>query len=174
MARSLPETAPSYVVLAQVLQLGSLHNELVHLVDDVQLFVVLKVTSCKLLRDAIKHLDGPSILALHFLGTIDQVSVRSCGAVRTRAGPSCRQYDRLGSVEELRGCDVTFQDGLASRSWGARSSQRCLTVRPKGWSSRRCSVGQTPCQEWIMDELHTISWLNDKTILGNLPLPKRP
>jgi len=60
----LPEAAPAYVVLAQVLQLRCLHDEFVDLAHDVQLFVRLKVPARQLLADSVEHLDGTGVLYL--------------------------------------------------------------------------------------------------------------
>lgn len=67
----LPEATPSNIVLTQILQLRGFDNELVHLVDDIQLLVRLKVTSRKLLGHSVKHLNRPGVLALSLLRAVD-------------------------------------------------------------------------------------------------------
>ena len=57
-----PEGAPADVVLAQVLELSGLNDELVDLGDDLEVLVGLEVAARELLTDAVQHLDGARIL----------------------------------------------------------------------------------------------------------------
>lgn len=65
----LPETAPSDPVLADVLHVGGLGKELVHLVTDVQFVTMLEIGTGQFLLDAGKNLEGASILCLPGLGS---------------------------------------------------------------------------------------------------------
>ena len=66
-----PETAPSYVVLAEVFELGGLDDQLVNLLIDGELILWLEVSASELLRNAVEHLDGSCVLHLgHFGGSI--------------------------------------------------------------------------------------------------------
>lgn len=47
-----PETTPSYVMLAEVLEVSGLAEELLHLLLDRQLFVFLEVSARQLLLDS--------------------------------------------------------------------------------------------------------------------------
>lgn len=51
-------------MLADVLDICGLCEQLVHLVADTQLFVVLEVATRQLLLDSGKHLQGPGVLCL--------------------------------------------------------------------------------------------------------------
>lgn len=62
-ARS-PETTPSNPVLTDILNIGCLRNELVHLVADTQLFVISEVSSSELLLDSGENLESTGILCL--------------------------------------------------------------------------------------------------------------
>ncbi len=69
-----PETAPSYVMLAEVFELGGLDDQLVNLLIDGELVLRFEVSASELLRDAIENLDSSCVLHLgHFGGTIAAV-----------------------------------------------------------------------------------------------------
>ena len=70
-----PEAAPSNVVLAEVLQLCGLDNQLVNLVDDVQLLAVLKVAARQLEVDTMENFHRLGVLNLSLLRPVDQVAV---------------------------------------------------------------------------------------------------
>lgn len=85
---SLPETAPTNVVLAQILQLSRLDNELVYLRKDVQLLAWLEIPSSQLLRYPIQDLECTSIL---YLGRIlVLLAVDAVGSVHVQAGRHTR------------------------------------------------------------------------------------
>lgn len=89
-------------MLAQVLQLRRLLNQLVHLHNDIQLLGRLEVPSVQLLLDAVEHLERPLVLdfrlgllllRLVVVAAVDDV-VRwrdDGGAVRPRPGAGSRR-----------------------------------------------------------------------------------
>lgn len=148
-----PEAAPPYVVLAQVLQLGGLNDQLVDLVDDVKLFVGLEVTTSQLLLNPVKHLDGSSVLALGFLRSVDHIAVVSSRAVGTRPGASHGRTTRFAISEHLRWCHIRVQDGV-SPSTGCGWAGEChLALALKVGTGRRSCAGQTPREKRIVNEL---------------------
>lgn len=114
----LPETAPTNIVLAQVLQLRRLDDQLVHLVQYVQLFIFLEVSPRQLLLHPLQHLYSPLVLTLRFLllttHAVDGLPIRPEGSCRTvgtcawAAAWNC-WVPIVGSYK-LRRSDVGFQN----------------------------------------------------------------
>ena len=81
IARS-PETAPTDVVLAQVLEVRRLAEQLLNLFLDRQLLVFLEVATCQLLFNSAQHLQRARVLNLLLLnGVLVAVDVRHARAV---------------------------------------------------------------------------------------------
>lgn len=69
-----PKAAPPYIVLAEILKLGSLNDQLINLIFNKKLFVRLEITTREFLGDPVKHFDSPRILHLRNLdGAMDTV-----------------------------------------------------------------------------------------------------
>lgn len=115
-------------MLAEVLQLRRLHDELVDLANDVELLVGLEVATRELLVDAVEDLDGARVLALDLLDAVEDVAVDAGRAVGSGAGAGGGRGRGLGNgdvgvgvdvdvdVEEFRGGHVALEDGLTSSS----------------------------------------------------------
>lgn len=86
---SLPETAPSDVMLAQVLQFCSLDKQLVYLQNICQLLVRFEVVTSKLLLDSVQDLHCALVL-----GLLDIDTVHTNGALRCRICTCARSRGR--------------------------------------------------------------------------------
>lgn len=135
-----PETAPTNVMLAQVLKLRRLDDELVDLRDDVQLLASLEVPAVELLRDPVQNLDGARVLYLGRVLVLLLLSVDPVGAVgqtawrddRRISGSACsRKTTSQGafvinadsSLGGAQGRGVCLQDRWAASAADLRTSQ---------------------------------------------------
>src|SRR4051812_16093740 len=83
-ALHLPEAAPPNVVLAQILELRRLRNQLINLRDDIQLLAGFEIPARQLLRHAIQHLERALVLHLSRVG---QQARRADPTVGSPVGP---------------------------------------------------------------------------------------
>lgn len=115
-----PEAAPPYVVLAEVLELGGLDDQLVNLLIDSELVLPVEIPAGELLRDAVQDLDGSGILDLGHVGSAIAVrhaagwggrgiGARSAARSWWRAAHQGFHPSPLGS-EELGRRDRTVED----------------------------------------------------------------
>src|SRR6186713_753013 len=79
---SLPEAAPTDKMLTQILQLGRVVDQLVHLINNVQLLLALEVPPRQLLRHPVQHLERPLVL-LH----LQRRRKLGCAAVGSGVAP---------------------------------------------------------------------------------------
>lgn len=98
-------------MLTQILQLRRLHDQLINLVNNIQLLVILKITTCELLLHAIENLDGSRVLAFDFWSAA--VGLGDAGGAVCAGARACLD-GWFGSVEEFGGGDVAVEDGLAT------------------------------------------------------------
>jgi hypothetical protein len=142
-----PETAPSDVVLAQILQICRLSNQSVHLKIHVKFFVRLEIASCQLLLNPGQHLQGPSILHLFSL----------CFVCWSNAGSMTRAE-------------------RTSISLHLRTNYRGTTLRRERWLWRRFTVAKPPCEQGIMNELKRLLALGEwtRSMKNNLRLRGQP
>ena len=133
--KRLPETAPSNPVLADILHIRRLCQQLVHLVTHVELLIQPEITTGQFLLDSREYLQCacvlqfPSFVGDAFLGIEDS-------AFKNRWSPVARVVAGLDAVVRVKiGCC-----GLS-------------TFRSEGYSVWGFTDSQTPVDQGVVDEL---------------------
>ena len=165
----LPETAPSNVMLAQVLQLGSLDDQLVNLIGYVELLVRLEVATSELLLHAIQDLKSTGVLNFLLLllvvamainhAAASRVDRRRVGAGTGASGVSGHSHSMTicarGSLrcEKLGGRHGSVKDRRPAGARARTSGHGDLPLGGEVGTRRAGGIGQTPIEQRIMNEL---------------------
>lgn len=127
-------------MLAKILQLCRLNDELVDLVDDIKLLILLEVATVQLLDNAVQDLDGSGILRLRVLGAIGAFGLGGA-AICPGSGAGDQRADAIGVSHELGRCNIGLQDGRPTGPATAIDADKSsLSVGTEVWPSRRGRV----------------------------------
>lgn len=173
-------------MLAEILQLRRLIDQLIDLIHDVELLVLLEVAPVKLLLHATEYLEGTLVLYLRLLLLVLVVAVdvarwhgRGVCSGTTTGAWWCSRGDHLGAVltgQELGWRYVRVEDGGTTGTgtlWAAKGWLALAWVVGTTWTG---CVGEAPVEERIVDELVNMLVVRNagRMCKKNLLLPRQP
>lgn len=152
-------------MLAEVLELGRLENQLVDLLIHAELLVGFKITAGELLRNAVKHLNCSSVLYLgHFLRPVAIGHASGgCGrGVGTRTTPDTGKVTSHAihasglSCEKLGRSHGCVENRWPASACGLRANDGLFPFRVEVGPRGAGRIREAPCEQGIVDELEGV------------------